>query len=251
MDIKYIKVGKWYNVPFKVVEIKSGDIHMENGGIKAVCQPSELSEITTRQDVRTEHSTVGTLNSVERWEKLWNGMHDVLFGEASLRYAADDFNAMQNHIKSTLPDAEIVTKNTETAPKYDPNRIFRNGDKVKAVLRHGRIPNDGVPKDVILEVIADERDGIVKVLHKMGAILEIFNVYALYLELVTPVEELEPFEVECDADDKEYSVIIRGKFVSTYPYDSDSFYTKEQAKAAAEAERDRLNAEYRKEQRHD
>lgn len=133
-------------------------------------------------------------------------------------------------------------KNTETAPKYDQNRLFRNGDKVKAVLRHGRIPNDGVPKDVILEVIADERDGIVKVLLKMGAILEIFKVYALYLELVTPVEELEPYSVvdahtHWDVADKNMKTV--------------AMYSKgnhPNAKEAAEAERDRLNAEYRKEQ---
>lgn len=133
-------------------------------------------------------------------------------------------------------------KNTETAPKYDPTRLFRKGDKVKAVLRHGRIPNDGVPKDVILEVIADERDGIVKVLHKMGVILEIFNVYALYLELVTPVEELEPYSVSENIHGwvvfKDTPGNVVANFNNTHP----------NAKAAAEAERDRLNAEWRKEQ---
>lgn len=144
-------------------------------------------------------------------------------------------------------------KNTETAPKYDPNRLFRKGDKVKAVVRHGRIPNDGVPKDVILEVIADERDSIVKVLHKMGAILEIFNVYALSLELVTPVEELEPYDVdECCFAPTLY-VRKNGKVYLTIPYKEGTslFQTREQALAAAEAERDRLNAEYRKEQGND
>lgn len=139
-------------------------------------------------------------------------------------------------------------KNTEATTKYDPYREFRKGDKVKAVLRYGRIPNDGVPKDVILEVIADERDGIVKVLHKMGMILEIFNVYALYLELVTPVEELEPYFVQ---DFKGgYGVFhtrlqpeaeVCHYFNDMHPY----------AKEAAKAECARLNAEYRKEQSND
>lgn len=147
---------------------------------------------------------------------------------------AEDFEAVSH---------ENGIKNTETAPKYDPNRLFRKGDKVKAVLRHGRIPNDGVPKDAILEVIEDERDGIVKVLHKMGVILEIFNVYALYLELVTPVEELEPYSVvdahtHWDVADKNM------KTVATY-----SKGHHPHAKEAAEAERDRLNAEYKKEQK--
>ena len=143
-------------------------------------------------------------------------------------------------------------KNTETAPKYDPNRPFRKGDKVKAVLRHGRIPNDGVPKDAILEVIADERDGIVKVLHKMGVILEIFNVYALYLELVTPVEELEPYYIEKHGEKPGglcYTVHKHGGYAeSSFYYGTCRTRDEAQAKAAAEAERDRLNAEYRKEQ---
>lgn len=258
MNIEDIKVGKWYNVPFKVVEIKSGDIHMENGGIKAVCQPSELSEISARQNVRSEHSTVGTLSAAERLDRLWNGMWDVLFGEASLRYAADAFNAMQNHIKSITPDPENGIKNTETAPKYDPKRIFRKGDKVKAVLRHGRIPNDGVPKDVILEVIADERDGIVKVLHKMGVILEIFNVYALYLELVTPVEELEPYFIEESHDGATIVLTVRcvpngeGIAFRYCPgWGGNVFHSEEQFRQHAEAERDRLNAEHRKENEND
>ena len=143
----------------------------------------------------------------------------------------DPFN-MQNGIK-----------NTETAPKYDPNRIFRKGDKVKAVPRHGRIPNDSVPKDVILEVIADERDGIVKVLHKMGVVLEIFNVYALYLELVTPVEELEPYYVE----DGALSVMVNSRSNERVVCCSFHKNVHPNPKAAAEAERDRLNAEHRKE----
>jgi hypothetical protein len=145
---------------------------------------------------------------------------------------------------------EKGTKNTEPAPKYDPNRLFRKGDIVEP--RKGREVYACEWEDCCFhkmdgkyEVQGDEKEGHVSVIDKETGID--CYVSAFSLELVTPVEELGPYEVEGDDDEKEYSVTNRDKFVCTYPYDSDSFYTKEQAKAAAEAERDRLNAEWRKE----
>lgn len=144
-----------------------------------------------------------------------------------------------------------------SAPKYDPNRKFRKGDLVRLKAYNGRKPYDFWHKQTIEHfgakldtVLADELDsGNVDIFQDAPIDELTVRVHSCHLELVTPVEELEPFEVECDDDDKEYSVTIRGKFVCTYPYDSDSFYTKEQAKTSAESERDRLNAEYRKEQK--
>lgn len=217
MDIKYIKVGKWYNVPFRVVEIKSGDIHMENGGIKAVCQPSELSEITARQDVRPEHSTVGTLSYAERLDRLWNGMGDVLFPNG--------------------------TKNTETAPKYDPCRKFKKGDKVHMKREvHGRpvyIGDDAwepLDPNEIWSVEEDELEtGWVHI--KTSCVHA--SVWHGMLELVTPIEELEPYSVE---DGPMAFRLKKGdKLLASY------WRSHPNAKAAAEAERDRLNAEYRKE----
>ena len=64
-----------------------------------------------------------------------------------------------------------------------------------------------------------------------------------FLELITPVEELEPYSVqESDA----FDIVREGKIVMTIPFTEDDYYTFEQAKAAAEAECDRLNTEYRK-----
>lgn len=257
MDIKYIKVGKWYNVPFKVVEIKSGDIHMENGGIKAVCQPSELSEITARQDVRPEHSTGGTLSHPER---VWNDLIDVLFDDDGQKYAEDLSKAMRNHIKSITPDNENVTKNTETAPKYDPNRKFRKGDKVKLVARDGRSYIDYDPTTKLREgafytVLEDESDVIeggcpaIRIADEHAE----YEVLFYFLELVTPVEELEISRV---FNDKKMGawIVTKDNFTHAYfPYRcevSDNIAnSKEEAKACAEAERDRLNAEYRKEQK--
>ena len=228
MDIKYIKVGKWYNVPFKVVEIKSGDIHMGNGGIKAVCQPSELSEIT----------------SVERTERLWNGMCDVLFDDNGQKYAEDLSKSDAKTFKSMNPDTANGIKNTETATKYDPNRIFRKGDIVE-MDTHGRnfskeLKKHGLKLCVRYTVTKDESaDGHVAYTGDDG--VEHLSMF-FWLKLVTPVEELEPYIVvdahtHWDVADKNMKTV--------------AMYSKgnhPNAKAAAEAERDRLNAEYRKEQ---
>lgn len=138
------------------------------------------------------------------------------------------------------PSAVII----KSPPKHDPVRFFKKGDKVRVVEWKGR-------KDFRNGMFAIVKSGEHSCLVEVEFIINGSNVSFIYpaccLELVTPVEELEPFEVECDDDDEEYSVTCGCKFVCTYPYDSDSFYTKEQAKAAAEAECARLNAEYRKE----
>ena len=146
---------------------------------------------------------------------------------------------------------DTINRIPENTPKYDPFRKFRKGDKVRVRKIHGNLPQcryNGMIK---------VKEGDYCTIHEK----EHRNCYwvtipsggnwcldAAYLELVTPVEELEPYEVECDGDNEEYSVTCRNKFVCIYPYDADSLHTKEQAKAAAEAERDRLNAERRKEQ---
>ena len=59
----------------------------------------------------------------------------------------------------------------------------------------------------------------------------------------------QDFTVEADEDEQEYSVVKGNLFVSIYPYDSSALYSREEAKAAAEAECARLNAELRKEQK--
>jgi hypothetical protein len=71
------------------------------------------------------------------------------------------------------------------------------------------------------------------------------NAYFCYLELVEPVEEQEPYSVvdahtHWDVADKDMKCVV------TY-----SKLHHPNAKAAAEAERDRLNAEHRKERNND
>ena len=134
---------------------------------------------------------------------------------------------------------ENGTKNTETAPKYDPNRLFRKGDKVRVVEEiNGRIPPlCGDIEAGNVYTVSDNEDGGDVMLEVNGK-YDCIDWY--WLELVTPVEELEPWVL--DEGDPHFWGIVKtaGKFPVMLPRD---YYTKE----AAEAECDRLNAEYRKE----
>lgn len=155
-----------------------------------------------------------------------------------------------------LPAPENGIKNTETAPKYDPCRKFLWGDKVRVKREvHGRpvyIGEDAwepLDPDEIWEVVEEKETGWVHL--KNGCLTA--DVWHGMLELVTPVEEVTPYTIdECYFAPTLY-VRKNGKVYMTIPYKEGSslFQTREEALAAAEAERDRLNAEYRKEREND
>ena len=128
-------------------------------------------------------------------------------------------------------------------PKHDPCRPFREGDVVRFRKVNGnnaRCRYNGVEiEEGSLGKIV--RDGSRNCFWVEFDINREWCLDAAYFELVTPVEELEPYSV--------------GESSHTwYVYKDDDVvaaFNKEKypnAKAAAEAERDRLNAEYRKEQ---
>lgn len=151
-------------------------------------------------------------------------------------------------------------KNTEPAPKYDPCRLFRKGDKVKIVNWNGREPHalndDGYcvelagkelefPADLrtlTYEIRDDEREDDSMLILTLKGYRNII-IYPCFVELVTPVEEIDPYEVR--RVDCYWSVIDKnGVEMSRYWLDLHPH-----AKEAAEAECARLNAEYRKEQK--
>lgn len=142
-------------------------------------------------------------------------------------------------------------------PKYDPCRPFKKGDRAQVVERNGRnvtcFPVGRIKVGDIVTVAENETgDVFIKVLTEDGH--EMMAPWFM-LELVTPVEELEPFSVEdCSGGGLHCYAVKHGvKHVSYHLYQggtANHFYTREQAKAAAEADRDRLNAEFRKEQKH-
>ena len=124
-------------------------------------------------------------------------------------------------------------------PKYDPCRKFRKGDKVRVVEWNGR---DIARVGQIGYVVSDEYNSRVE-LTIDGWTKDVFYP-ACHLELVTPVEELEPFRVEenCGV----WRVLNKKSNLIASAYNESGHH---HAKEAAEAERDRLNAEYRKEQK--
>lgn len=154
---------------------------------------------------------------------------------------------------------ELVTR-LDSNKKYDPCREFMNGDKVRMVMRDGRYPYCNrmrehiVPSDTILTVAANLGNGLVAVRDDKNPNEQVVGFY--FLELVTPVEELEPYSLEEEAafsDDEPCGIIHiyynynggRDKVRTFYENGPESWNA---TKAAAEAERDRLNDEYRKEQ---
>lgn len=140
---------------------------------------------------------------------------------------------------------ENGTKNTATAPKYDPCRLFKAGDIVRIIDWNGRTPDMLDEKGTREAVVADPEDP------RSGSVELLYNdrypiVAACFLELITPVEELKPYYVE----EEGHSWCVR-KLEHSDLYSTLAWFSKNRhpnAKAAAEAECARLNAEHRKEQ---
>lgn len=154
-----------------------------------------------------------------------------------------------------------TTKIPEVYPKYDPCRKFRKGDMVRYCAPDGRIYADRgslrehIKNRDLTHVVRDEQEngrvGVYDPLDEENP----YYVPAHSLELVTPVEELEPYFV--GESENSYDLFRRtdnGNQLRTSfwwkhnPYPEKLEMTEEEAKAVAEAECARLNEEYRKEQ---
>lgn len=137
-------------------------------------------------------------------------------------------------------------------PKHDPCRPFKEGDIVTPIERDGREVPDGAPVGEKCAVVESERNGIVCIRFDAGSELYIHEIPYFHLELVTPVEELAPYSVH-ESEIVQGFDIVRDKLcVMTFPYGAKEYgwyYNRIDAKEAAEAARDRLNAAYRKEQK--
>ena len=166
----------------------------------------------------------------EAWEQLREQVR-----EASCTVAI--INAIQN--------SECNCKKP-TAPKYDPCRLFRKGDKVHVVEWNGRNYYDldhctkletGCLAEIWEDEEAEQQEGYVSVIYQ-GYIR---SVPPCYLKLITPVEEQPPYSVSeatvqylVKKDNKK----VVAQFCKLYH---------PTPKASAEDECARLNAEYRKE----
>lgn len=134
-------------------------------------------------------------------------------------------------------------------PKYSSSRPFRKGDVVELVERNGRCPYSLLKYAKLIVQISENSDGMVG-LHKKGYEEPILIHYS-NLVLVTPVEEMEPYQLNeiYDIDDGDligYEVVNGDTKEAIFYGGKYSSRTLKQAKAAAEAERTRLNAEHRK-----
>lgn len=150
---------------------------------------------------------------------------------------------LDNPDKLSLPSEHGTSVPT---PKYDPCRRLKCGDIVELVEWNGRFP---IPKSYFKEigikkfrVVAEECRGIVTI----DILGTPHPLPICFIKLNTPVEEIEPYIVYenlhvcavMHRDEKD------GKFIAVFFI---SHYGKTIARERAEAERDRLNAEWRKE----
>ena len=132
--------------------------------------------------------------------------------------------------------------------KYSSSRPFRKGDVATLVERNGRCPYSYLKHTKLFVRISEDSNGMVG-LHKKGD-NELIKIHYSNLDLVTPVEELEPYGIFEDERMGSWVITKEGLTYAYYPFrccDSDNIVNnKEEARELAEAERDRLNAEHRK-----
>lgn len=150
---------------------------------------------------------------------------------------------VDSNTESVLKDVDLNNIHIYKKPKYDPCRLLRKGDKVQVKRRYGRCDGkDGeYLREAFCKVVEDEtRNELVRVLHNATE----YRLDPAYLELVEPVEELDPYFIE--ETEYEYCVSImvgeRKDIPATYHKRMHPH-----AKASAEAERDRLNKAYHEE----
>ena len=160
--------------------------------------------------------------------------------------SADDVEKLVSPINPYTPlNFPTTTRIPEPAPKYDPCRKFRKGDKVRLVPFHGRCPimyGENVFGIEEILTVEENENKEYEVLVNGSSARQMFH--SCFLELVTPVEDLEPYSVhETDYLYRVMQSVACGEQVvcesrkNTHPH----------AKEAAEAERARLNEEWRKE----
>lgn len=184
------------------------------------------------------------------FEKMVEGYTRVKF-PVTLYDSTD--NSYTKHIH---PSAVAVVE-----PTYDTKRLFKKRDIVRVVERDGRLPSSVglIEPGHIYTVYADEDDG--EVILDIGLGTEGGEaVEWYYLELITPVEDNLPYYIE--EKDIEFQVRMRVEdedcLISTFRFKniveayrrySTMLPSMKQAREAAEAECERLNEEYRKEQK--
>lgn len=138
----------------------------------------------------------------------------------------------------SLPEHKTVEITLTPTPKYDPCRLFKKGDIVEPVERWGRKLRI---KAGHYRIDTDEVDNRVMMTHCETGV-SFAAIDTVYLNLITPVEEVEPYKIAFDDVTQNWNVIKDGVVLCSYKGTKHPH-----AEKSAEAERDRLNEEYRKE----
>lgn len=176
-------------------------------------------------------------------EVIVHGKCEDVYGNEDIRVNTYWTVVGEKREQSFLVHSSYVSLPPEK-PKYDPCRLFRKGDVVEPKQVKGRVYSKDSKHLIGKKCIVfrdEEEPGWVVILHEGKN----YSINAAYLELVTPIEELEPYSVGESTD--YFSVDDReGEELSIYWKDKHP-----NAKEAAEAECSRLNAEHRKEQNND
>lgn len=162
-----------------------------------------------------------------------------------------DIHMRNGGVKGIFQPEELTENSHESAPKYDPSRKFRKGDIVRPRERDGREPWGRTISSVrrlntscTMVVYEDEARGLIKCKNEDGLI---FDISPFFLELMTPIEAMEPYYVQEGERSTGWGVWKRNKANSTCSLMASYSSAHPKSKAAAEAECARLNEEYRKE----
>ena len=173
--------------------------------------------------------------------------HPLIFREYDSEN--DELHARNNgeYIYFHAVDVELPSEHGTSVPtpKHDPTRLFKKGDRVRVVEWNGR---KDCRNGMEATVLSNERGCFVDIECMIKEVKAELTYPACHLELVTPAEELGPYSVRHNEVHAAWS--IYGPYnlsAVNYFYGERYPYTEESANAAAEAERDRLNAEWRKE----
>lgn len=178
-------------------------------------------------------------------EIIVHGKCDDVYPDGDIRVNTYWTVAGEKREQSFLVHSSYVSLPPEK-PKYDPCRLFKKGDIVRLKEWNGRcpaLPEDWKFDNGLFKVREDEKfNSSVEITRENSKTVYIAPI--CFVELVTPVEELEPYELVETTDywsvEKENDELCLF-WKKHHPH----------AKEAAEAERDRLNAEWRKEQNND
>lgn len=152
----------------------------------------------------------------------------------------------------------------EVYTKYDPCRKFRKGDIVEPTEINGRLPQElrGCYRYEVIVGEGEMTNPLYVALKPLLAAnykhLSEIGVNVAFLKLVTPVEELEPYYIEESTDGSTIVLTVKKRdcsqglaFRFCPGWGGNIFFSETHCRNHAEAERDRLNDEYRKESEND